>query len=297
MFNHLPDGIVDAHHHLWGLTAVDYPWLRAVGERRIFGDPTPIQRDYLPGDFAVDWTGLPVVRSVHIQVGTAAGAELAETQWLEQQCVATGLPTGIVAAADLTAPELPARLAAQAGASGALRGVRQIASRRADEDGKAVSPTLLENARFLDGLRLLAEKSLSFDLQLTRPHLAAATRLVERVPTPRVALRHLGWPWDQSPVGLAAWRKDLRAFARLPNTACNLSGFAMFDPQWTRDSLAPVEGVLAAFAPERVMWGSNLPVDKLYRGYGETAEAVAGLVPREHHAQVFAGAARRFYRP
>jgi predicted TIM-barrel fold metal-dependent hydrolase len=76
-----------------------------------------------------------------------------------------------------------------------------------------------------------------------------------------------------------------------------LSGLGMFDPEWTAASLAPVvEGVLDAFGPQRVMWGSNFPVDKLYRPYRELFEALAGLVPEPMHAAIFAGTARRFYR-
>ena len=74
-----PDfAIVDAHHHLWALDAVDYPWLRAKGELRFFGDPTPIQVDYTPDRFRAEWVGLPIHASVHVQVGTAPGAELDE---------------------------------------------------------------------------------------------------------------------------------------------------------------------------------------------------------------------------
>ena len=39
--------MIDAHHHLWDLEAVSYPWLMANGVKRFFGDPTPIQRNYL----------------------------------------------------------------------------------------------------------------------------------------------------------------------------------------------------------------------------------------------------------
>ena len=42
---------IDAHHHLWDLNHCHYPWLMARGERRFFGDPTPIQKNYLPEDF------------------------------------------------------------------------------------------------------------------------------------------------------------------------------------------------------------------------------------------------------
>ena len=30
--------LVDGHHHLWDLQAIDYPWLQARGARRFFGD-------------------------------------------------------------------------------------------------------------------------------------------------------------------------------------------------------------------------------------------------------------------
>ena len=43
--------MIDAHHHLWDLEKVSYPWLEAKGVVRFFGDPTPIQRNYLLKEF------------------------------------------------------------------------------------------------------------------------------------------------------------------------------------------------------------------------------------------------------
>ncbi len=292
----LPAEIVDAHHHLWDLRAVDYPWLNARGVRRFFGDPTPIQRDYRAAEFRADWAGLPIVASVHVQVGAAPGAELAETRWLDAHGDATGLPSAIVAFADLTAPGLEAVLDAHA-ASPRLRGVRQIVSRHPDEDAANGSPALLDDPAFLAGLRALARRNLSFDLQLSAPLLGRAADLLAGVPGLRVALCHAGSPWDRSPAGLRDWRAGLARMAALPDSMAKLSGLGMFDPEWTAASLAPVvEGVLGAFGPQRVMWGSNFPVDKLYRPYRELFEALAGLVPEPMHAAIFAGTARRFYR-
>ena len=48
------DQIVDAHHHLWNLNKIHYPWLMERGVVRFFGDPTPIQHNYLVGDFLRD---------------------------------------------------------------------------------------------------------------------------------------------------------------------------------------------------------------------------------------------------
>lgn len=287
--------VVDGHHHLWDLAAVSYPWLMATGVRRFFGDPTPIQRDYLPTDFRADHDGIEVVASVHVQVGAAPGAEVAETEWLDKQGTRTRLPSAIVAFADLTAPDLDAVLDAHAAASPTrLRGVRQIVSRHPSED---VGPDLLESPAFADGLKRLATRGLSFDLQLSAPLLARAADLFARVPELPVALCHAGSPWDRSPAGLAAWRAGLRAMAALPQAVAKLSGLGMTDPDWTPASLAPVvEAVLEAFGPQRTLWGSNFPVDRLYRGYRPLFEAVRDAVPEADRTAVFEATARRFYR-
>jgi predicted TIM-barrel fold metal-dependent hydrolase len=46
--------IIDAHHHLWDLQTCQYPWLMARGVTRFFGDPTPIQKNYVVADFRED---------------------------------------------------------------------------------------------------------------------------------------------------------------------------------------------------------------------------------------------------
>ena len=42
--------MIDAHHHLWDLSAVSYPWLEDKSKKRFFGDPAPIQKNYLIQD-------------------------------------------------------------------------------------------------------------------------------------------------------------------------------------------------------------------------------------------------------
>ena len=54
--------IVDAHHHLWNLDKIHYPWLMARGIARCFGDPTPIQHNYLAGDFLDDICDRPLAK-------------------------------------------------------------------------------------------------------------------------------------------------------------------------------------------------------------------------------------------
>ena len=63
---------LDAHHHLWDLAAVHYPWLMARGVKRFFGDPTPIQRDYLLDEFRRDAAGFAAANIADRQLQSSA---------------------------------------------------------------------------------------------------------------------------------------------------------------------------------------------------------------------------------
>lgn len=286
--------IVDAHHHLWDLQAVHYPWLMEVGARRFFGDPTPIQRNYLIEEFRKDAAALGVGASVHIQVGAADGWQ--EAQWVDS--IARANPDWVMAQVvfcDLTAPDRDAQLDRFQSLS-TVRGTRQIVGRAPGEDALTGTNTLLDDPRFLDGLRELGRRGLSFDLQLLPELMAKTATVLAQAPETQVALCHAGSPHDRSPAGIAAWTQALRHLSALPNVTCKLSGLGMFDHGWTQDSIRPlVETCPRQFGPDRCMFGSNFPVDSLSSDYTALAKAYRALVPPEQHAMVFGTTAARFY--
>ncbi|HBH00267.1 MAG: amidohydrolase family protein [Rhodobacteraceae bacterium] len=288
-------GWIDAHHHLWQLTAVRYPWLMARGETRFFGDPTPIRRDYLLDEFRAEAAAEGVVASVHIQVGAAD--PLAEARWVQRQAdAAPDWPMVQVVFADLTAADLPAQLDTLQGLS-TVRGVRQIVGRAPGEDAQTGTNALLDDPRFLAGLQEAGRRGLSFDLQLIPELMAKTARVLAQAPETPVALCHAGSPHDRSAAGLAAWAEALTRLSDLPQVTCKLSGLGMFDHGWTPDRIRPiVDTVLAQFGPERTMFGSNFPVDKLYSDYRTVAEAYRQLVPAAWQGRVFRGTAEHFYR-
>ena len=206
--------IVDAHHHLWNLHKIHYPWLMERGVVRFFGDPTALQQDYQVGDFVEDIGDLPVTSSVHIQVGAAMSDSIAETRWLqtEAQRAPLGIPNAIVAFCDLTAENAERILDAQA-ESGNLRGIRQIVGRSPDEDAKSGTDALLDNSIWIENLARLPSRRLSFDLQLIPEQLPRVTEVLGDIPDLRVALCYFWSPHDQSEAGLAFWRKGLERLA------------------------------------------------------------------------------------
>ena len=261
-----PLRFIDCHHHLWDLDACNYPWLMAKGEQRFFGDPTPIQQNYLADDFLSESANYRPQRSVHIQVGTAATDSLKESKWLQQQ---SDYPHAVVAFTNLAARDVTRQIEAHLAFS-KVRGFRQIIGRHIEEDQMHGSNTLLDDPNWLSGLRLLAKYNLSFDLQMIPPQMPALLNILKQVPDLKVALCHCGSPWDQSPEGILSWRQGLQQLAELPNVSCKVSGLGMFNHQWTTDDLRPIVlHSIDIFGIDRVMFGSNFPVDKLYRSYDE----------------------------
>ncbi len=284
---------IDAHHHLWDLDAVAYPWLMARGEARFFGDPTPIQRDYLLAEHRRNASGFGA--SVHIQVGAADPR--AEARWVQSVADANpDWPLVQVVFCDLTAPDLGAELDHYQTLT-TLRGVRQIVGRAPGEDAATGTQALLDDPRFAEGLRELARRGLSFDLQLIPELYEGMARVLDQAPDTQIALCHAGSPHDRSPEGLAAWAEALPLLSGRPNVACKLSGLGMFDHGWTPATIRPiVETCLAQFTPERCMFGSNFPVDSLYSDFATLTAAYDALLPEAAKPAVFHDTAAAFYR-
>ena len=285
---------IDSHHHLWDLKEVHYPWLMEFGKPRFFGDPTPIQRDYLLAEHRAISQNHGFVASVHIQVGAEDG--LAEARWVDQVVHANPeWPMVQVAFCDLTAPDRDVQLD-QFQALPSVVGVRQIVGRSPDEDAKNGTNALIADPEFKAGLHSLASRGLSFDLQLIPELMKPMGKVLEQVPDLHVALCHAGSPYDRSSDGIAKWAAGLAQLSALQNVSCKLSGLGMFDHDWNAGTVRPIaDVVMKQFGPDRVMFGSNFPVCSLSSSFDELMERHMAIVPEEHHKAVFHDNAERFY--
>ena len=284
---------VDAHHHLWDLKKVHYPWLMEDAVR-FFGDPKPIARNYLFEEFSADARSQGFEASVHIQVGAEDGFK--EAEWVDKVArYSKNWPMVQVVFCDLTAPDVIAQLDRFVTIDSVV-GVRQIVGRAPGEDAKTGSNSLLNNPQFTRGLHAAAERGLSFDLQLVPELMQHMAEIIGQVPNLKVALCHAGSPHDRSIEGLGRWAEQLRYLSVLPNVWCKLSGLGMFDHKWTVAKIEPiVHQVLAQFGKERVMFGSNFPVDSLSSDYHTLASAYRELVSTGEQDAVFGGTASKFY--
>jgi predicted TIM-barrel fold metal-dependent hydrolase len=291
---------VDAHHHLWDLSMGKHPWLVPPVTPRMYGDHTPICKNYLIDDFRRDSAPHNVVRSVHVQANWDPADAVGETRWVQRIVDAHGLPNAIVAYADLAAADLDAALEAHC-AHRAVRGIRQILGHTDDPDlTRSDRHDHLADPAWERGYARLAAHGLSFDLQVFPKQLAAAAALAARHPQVPVVVVHTGFPWDRSADGVALWRAGMAALAALPHVHAKLSGPGMVAPDWTAQSFAPfIHATIELFGPARCMFASNVPPDAIHKTYDDIYAGFYAWAEQYSEAEqraLFHDTASRFYR-
>jgi len=291
---------VDAHLHFWDLQHLRYPWLQPpFSDAGPNGSVEAIARDYLDADYRRDVAGWTVAGAVHVDAGAHPQDALAETEWLEEQAGASGLPNAIVAFADLCAPDVEGALAAQA-AHALVNGIRHIVNWHPDPARTYTPVDLTRREDWVRGFAALARHDLSFDLQCYPGQMAQVAALARRHPAVSIMVNHLGMPVLTDPDGREAWRNGLRTLAALPQISIKLSGLGFVRRDWDVALVLPLlREAIDIFGPDRCMAASDFPTDHLFaspdRVMGALAEALQAYGPDEQRA-IWGGNACRLYR-
>jgi predicted TIM-barrel fold metal-dependent hydrolase len=296
--------ILDAHHHFWNFEGEGYyPWLQGEYNENFFlGDYTGMLQTFLPEQYREATAGYRVIGTVHVEAERARDQEVDETRFLESLHAADpAFPTAIVAHATLARDDAAEVLALQA-ASPLVRGIRSkpVTSASAGQSVFGEAGTL-QDPRFIEGLALLEQHGLSWDLRVPYWHLVEAAEVIEQLPGIPVIINHCGLPLDRSADGIAAWRVGMEALAALPNTAVKVSELGLPRNRWDRASNeAVVADTVAIFGYDRSMFASNLPVATLTApSFGEVVQTVLAGVPAatpEQLDRLFCGTAAEHYR-
>jgi len=272
-------GRVDAHQHFWTLSRGDYGWLTP--------DLKPLYRDFGPRDLAPLIAAAGVSRTVAVQAAPTA----AETRFLLEVAQDNAFVAGVVGWVDFEAADAAASIARLA-KSPALLGLRPMIQDIPD-------PGWMLDARLSPAFEQMARSGLVFDALVRPVHLPNLRRLLDRHPDLRTVIDHGAKP-DIAGGALEPWSRELAGLARDSAVFCKLSGLvteAGDDVSLAR--IAPyAERLLAAFGPERVLWGSDWPVLNLACSYGDWCDMTASLVePLEpaDRAAVLGGNAERCY--
>ena len=267
---------------------------------RGWGDLKPLQRSYLVEDLLLDGKGLALSKSVHVQANFNPADPVGETRWLEKIAQQSGFPHGIVAFADFASNEVHRILEDHAAASRRVRGIRQVLNRHPNPVLNRAPRDFLSDETWQKNLGLLKKHGWSFDAQVYYQQMPAVAALARRYPDIQFILDHAGMPAERDAAGIEGWRKGMQLVAQCPNVAVKLCGYGMVDVKWTVASIRPfVLQPIEWFGPQRCMFGSNFPVDRLMATYERLwaayRELTADLAPAEK-SLLFAGTAERIYR-
>lgn len=308
--------IIDPHHHLW--------------ER---------QDDvYLLDELLADVSEHNVRQTVFIECGSKYrldGPEelrvVGETEFVERVANQSAARekdevqacTGIVSTADLTlgdnvTPVLEAHLEAS---PDRFRGIRHRAAWDAF-DRLAVHtplPHLLLDRNFREGYAHLERYGLSFEGWVYHPQMAEITDLALTFPNTTIILNHLAGPLGIGPYAerqdeiFNSWRPALSELAKCQNVVAKVGGIQMqingFG--WDERNRPPnsdellesnrrwYEHTIDVFGPERCMFESNFPVDRLSCSYTvlwNQFKKLTSSYSSSERAAMFHDTAMRIYR-
>jgi predicted TIM-barrel fold metal-dependent hydrolase len=263
----------------------------------MLGDLKPIACDYLLRDYRADTANYDVVGSVHIEAVPAD--PVIETRWLQETTKSEGLPSGIVARLELHKPDAEKVIAEQTNFP-KVRGVRHIVNWHRDPKYTFTDHDFLTDDAWLAGFRWLRKYDLSFDLQLYPAQMGAAAELARRNPETLIIVNHAGMPLERDEAGLALWRDGMRQPGTELNVVAKVSGLGMVEWGWSEASIRPfVLGVIDRFGVDRVMFGSNFPVDRPYSSFDtlyRSFESIVASFSESEKDQLFCDNALRHYR-
>jgi len=311
--------IIDPHHHLW-----DFPGSRYMLDElnadtgsghniraTVFVECTAMYRAEGPEH-------LKFVGETEFVNGIAA--QSASGLYGEMRACA-----GIVGRADLAMGDAvdEVLVAHVAAAPARFRGIRHAT---AFDDSPEVHPShtnptkgLMDTAKFRAGFVHLAKRDLSFDAWVYHHQIPEVTALARAFPETTIILDHFGGPLGigrhagKRPEIFAQWMSDIVELSECPNVVAKIGGINMavngFD--WHKRAMPPTSDELVAatgdyylhtidaFGPDRCMFESNFPVDKLSCSYPVLWNAfkkIAKGFSAEEKQALFHDTAKRVYR-
>ncbi|MEM7176324.1 MAG: amidohydrolase family protein [Pseudomonadota bacterium] len=289
--------MIDAHHHIW--LQKDLPWLLGPERPRIFGPYAPIKRDYPIEEFRQDVDGTGIEKSVYVQANWAPNWAGDEIAWVHAVADRTGWPHAIVGYADFTRPGLVQTLD-RLKRYPLLRGFRQQLHWHENPLYRFAPKGQLTDPRLVAGINELAGRGWCFDLQVFPGQMQDASTLVRACPDVTFVLQHAGMLEDTSKAGWTAWRKGMKALAGHDNVVTKLSAFGTFIHRNDPDFIAKIIAeTLKIFPPDRAMYGSNFPIEKIWTSYAElfaAFQAATADLPAKAQAAIYHDTAARVYR-
>jgi predicted TIM-barrel fold metal-dependent hydrolase len=281
--------ICDPHHHFWDFRLSRIPYQRYLLHELIadVGSGHNVRSTVFIEARAMYRADGPIELRPVGEVEFAQGLAAASASGLYGPCRAAA---AIIGHADLKLGERvePVIEALQTASPNRFRGIRHICTWHPDPrvESREVEG-VLSTPEFRAGARVLAKKGLSLDTIVCFPQLPELADFARALPDLPIILNHLGGLNRTGPFAgreeevMAVWKSGMDAMAKCPNVLLKLGGLGMprFGFDWhTRETpigseelasgMAPLlRWCIDRFGPQRCMFESNFPVDKVSFSY------------------------------
>lgn len=277
--------IVDSHVHLYDPARFSYPWMDGVPQ---------LKTKHETAEYDTAREGIEVDRIVFLEVDVRPDQRIAEAAYVQELAEADPRIQAIVASAAIETggavrDEIEPMLA-----NPAMRGIRRLIQNERDVE-------FCSRPGFIEGVRVLAEYGLSFDLCIFHHQFEAMLKLVKACPDVRFVLDHIGKPGIRDRLR-DPWMNHMRELARMPNTWCKISGVTTEADHagWTRDDIEPyIAHAIECFGFDRCMFGGDWPVCELassYRRWIDTVDGILSGSTEEELRKIYRDTATQFYR-
>jgi len=257
--------IIDTHVHFFDKGDSDFElewsWLEPGADHPILGNIDPIKSirfDLDALDAESRFAG--VSGFVHVQAAIGSKDPVDETKWLDQMATASLAPVQIIGHVDLATNQAPDQLARHLEASSRFVGVRDFSVESALSSG--------DISAFSEAFGIMTREELILELDCEYPNMAAAREMAEENPELTIVLEHIGFPRRRDADYFRNWSNALTDLSQASNVLCKISGLGMTDPRFDAHSLAAwINQCLESFGSDRLLLGSNWPIDRLYSSY------------------------------
>jgi L-fuconolactonase len=237
--------IIDAHVHFLDVVRFTYPWLDRESAHH---------RCWMPADYAGASAGCGIGRLIVVEGAAHASFALEEAAWTVE--LARSPP-------DLQLDRIVKMPL--------VRGVRD--NIQGQESGSCLRDS------FVRGVRGAHERGLHFELCITHHQLGEALELVRRCPDGNFILDHCGKPAIREKLQ-EPWAALLLELAQFGNVYCKISGLVTEADwhEWREEDVLEYGAIAArAFGPDRILFGSDWPVNELAGGYARWMAAAQRL--------------------
>ena len=264
---------LDSHQHFWKYSPAEHSW--------ISDDMRVIRRDFLPEDLE------PVLMQNNVDgtVAVQADQSLEETQFLMDLAEKNPFIKAVVGWVDLQHPKVQEQLD-EFKTNPLFKGVRHIVQAESD-------PEFMLRPAFLDGLEVLSQNNLTYDILIYAPQLPMAVECVKKNPNLKFVIDHIAKPViGQIPDEF--WTRQISLLGEIPNVYCKISGMvteATANPDYSKF----MDVVAENFGTDRLMFGSDWPVCLVKEPYAGTKKLVENYFSDNERQKIMGQNAADFY--